>query len=247
MSDRVEGRHPVMSALQAGRVNEVFVAEGTDRGFVTRLRELARQGGVPVKVVPRARIQDMARTRGHQGVVATVTTFSYASLDELIAISRRSDRSPLLVVAAGVEDPHNLGAMIRVAESAGAHGLVIPQRRSAAVTPAVSRVAAGAVEHLPVARITNLGRAVDTLKEAGIWVYGAEPGAGIRYWEADLKGPVALVLGGEHRGIPRLVREKCDGLISIPSVGQTGSLNVSQAAAIVIYEVVRQRQSAGQS
>ncbi len=241
MREQVEGRHPVLSALKSGRVDELFAAEGMEQKFMQQLRRMASEQGVSPKIVPRARIETMAKTRGHQGVVAIVSSFQYTEFSDLLARALESGVPPIILVAAGVEDPANLGAIIRTAECAAVTGIIIPERRAVGVTEAVSRVAAGALEHMPVCRVTNLSQALSRLKEEGMWVYGADPEADLHYWEPDLSVPLVLVVGGEHRGIPRLVRENCDGLVSIPRQGNTGSLNVSQAAAIIIYESVRQR------
>ncbi len=239
--DRVEGRHPVLSALKSGRATEIMVAEGVEARFMQQLRSLASLSNVPVKVVPRSRIQSLARTRAHQGVLATVSAFEYADLDVVLDRVKEVGHSPLLVMLAGVQDPHNLGAVIRAASCSGVSGVIIPQRRSVAITPAVATVAAGALEDVAVIRVANLVRCVETLKAAGMWIFGADPAAQDHLWDSDLTGPSVLVLGGEHRGIPRLLSESCDVLLSIPVSGTVGSYNVSQAAAVMLYEARRQR------
>jgi 23S rRNA (guanosine2251-2'-O)-methyltransferase len=230
--ETVYGVRPVIEAVRSRR-REVFeVLDAAGNGEVA---EAAAASGVPVQKVPRARIEDLARGGAHQGVVARVGPYPYSGLDEILAAP-----DPLLAVLDGVTDPRNLGAVLRAADGAGASGVVIPKDRAVGVTAAAVKASAGASEHVPVARETNLRRAIDRIKEAGVWVYAAEV-EGTTYTELDLGGAVALVLGSEGRGVRRLVREGCDGAISIPMLGAVGSLNVSVAAAVLLYEARRQR------
>jgi 23S rRNA (guanosine2251-2'-O)-methyltransferase len=228
----IYGVRPVIEALRSER-REVFeVLDAAGNGEVA---EVAAASGVSVRRVPHARIEDLTRGGAHQGVVARVGPYPYSDLDEILAAP-----DPLVAVLDGVTDPRNLGAVLRAADGAGASGVVIPKDRAAGVTAAAVKASAGASEHVPVARETNLRRAIDRMKEAGVWVYAAEVG-GTVYTELDLAGPVALVLGSEGRGVRRLVREGCDGALSIPMLGTVGSLNVSVAAALLLYEARRQR------
>ena len=238
--NQVHGRHPVHEALKAGRVSELFVARGTDPGYLANLRQLAQKSGVPVKMVPREKINSLAQGGNHQGVAAVVSDHQAIPLHDLLE-THSSEQQPFYLVAVGVEDPQNMGSLIRVAESAGLSGVIIPERRSAGLTPAVARASAGALEWARVARVKNAVRAIEQMKERGIWVYGADPEAKMDHWTPDLTVPLALVMGGEHKGIPRLVKKHCDELIKIPLLGRTPSLNVSTAAAIIIYEALRQR------
>jgi 23S rRNA (guanosine2251-2'-O)-methyltransferase len=228
----IYGIRPVLEALRSPR-REVF--EVFDAGKNAEIAEAATASGVPLETVPRARIEELARGGAHQGVVARVGPYPYADLREILAVP-----DPLIVALDGVTDPRNLGAVLRAAEGAGASGVVIPKDRAVGVTAAAVKASAGASEHVRVARETNLRRAIDGMKEAGVWVYAAEVG-GAKYTEQDLSGSVALVLGSEDRGVRRLVREGCDGAVSIPMLGAVGSLNVSVAAAILLYEARRQR------
>ena len=230
--ETIYGVRPVIEALRGGR-REVF--EVMDASRNAGVEEAAAASGVFVKEVPRARVDELARGRAHQGVVARVGPYPYSGLAEILAAP-----SPLLVVLDGVTDPRNLGAVLRTADGAGAGGVVIPKDRAVDVTAAAVKASAGASEHVPVARETNLRRAIDRIKEAGVWVYAAELG-GTAYTEVDLSGPIALVLGSEGRGVRRLVREGCDGALSIPMLGSVGSLNVSVTAAVLLYEARRQR------
>jgi 23S rRNA (guanosine2251-2'-O)-methyltransferase len=228
----IYGIRPVIEALRSGR-REVF--EVLDAAGNREVVEAAAASGVSVRKAPRARVEELARGGAHQGVVARVGSYPYAHLDELLAFP-----DPLLVVLDGVTDPRNLGAVLRAADGAGASGVVIPKDRAVGVTAAAVKASAGASEHVLVARETNLRRAVDRIKGAGVWAYAAEVG-GTTYTGVDLTGPVALVLGSEGRGVRRLVREGCDGALSIPMLGAVGSLNVSVAAAVLLYEARRQR------
>ena len=230
--ETIYGARPVIEALRSQR-REVF--EVMDASRNAGVAEAATASGLFVEEVPRARIDELARGRAHQGVVARVGPYTYSGLTEILAAP-----APLLVVLDGVTDPRNLGAVLRAADGAGAGGVVIPRDRAVAVTAAAVKASAGASEHVPVARETNLRRAIDRIKEAGAWVYAAEVG-GTAYTEVDLSGPIALVLGSEGRGVRRLVREGCDGALSIPMLGAVGSLNVSVAAAVLLYEARRQR------
>ncbi len=232
MPETIYGVRPVIEALRGGR-REVFeVLDASGNAGVT---EAAEAVGVPVKKVSHARVGELARGAVHQGVAARVGPYPYVELEDLLAAP-----DPIVAVLDGVTDPHNLGAVLRVAEGAGANGVVIPKDRAAGVTPAAVKASVGASEHVPVARVTNLRRAIDRVKEAGLWVYAAEVG-GTLYTELDLTGPVGLVLGSEGKGVRRLVREGCDGTVSIPMLGAVGSLNVSVASAVLLYEARRQR------
>ena len=228
----IYGIRPVIEALRSRRREVLEVLDATGNTEVARA---AAASGVPVNYVPRARVEDLARGGTHQGVAARVRPYPYSSLDEILAVP-----DPLIVALDGVTDPRNLGAVVRAADGAGASGVVIPKDRAVGVTAVAVKASAGASEHLPVVRETNLRRAIDRMKEASLWVYAAEVG-GTTHTEMDLVGPVALVLGSEGRGVRRLVRDGCDGMVSVPMLGAVGSLNVSVAAAVLLYEARRQR------
>jgi 23S rRNA (guanosine2251-2'-O)-methyltransferase len=243
---------PVIEALRAGsrRVERVTVAEGAHESRLQELYELARAGGVPVRRAPRAELQRIAAGANHQGVIANVAAAAYRDADELIArLAARvgTDAPPLAVVLDGVEDPRNLGAIIRTAECAGVDALFVPERRAVGLTETVAKAAAGALEYLPVARAANVARLVEDLKERGIWTIGTDADANINYTDWDWTQPCALLFGGEGSGLRRLVRERCDALVRIPLRGRITSLNVSVAAGIVLYEAVRQRTLARES
>jgi 23S rRNA (guanosine2251-2'-O)-methyltransferase len=235
--DALYGINAVKEALGSRPVDHLLVAQGHRSPRVEEIMQLARARGVPVRFVPGAALEREADTPQHQNVVAVCAARAY---DDLSALATRSE-SPLLVVLDGVEDPANLGAVARTAVAAGADGIVVPERRATGLTPAVAHSAAGALEHLRVARVTNLTRALNELKEHNLWVFGFEPAAPKCYLDLDYRGGCALVLGGEAEGLHRLVRETCDDLARIPLYGPVESLNVSVAAAVVLYEAARQR------
>ena len=230
MPEIIYGVRPVVEALKGRRRRVIEVLDASNNAEVR-----AVVGRVPVKNVSRDRVDELARGGVHQGVVARVESYPYSSLEEVLAVSR-----PLVLVLDGVTDPRNLGAVLRAADGAGASGVVIPKDKAAGVTAAAVKASAGASEHVRVARVTNLRRAVDAMKSANVWVYAAEAG-GTDYGKLDLAGPTAFVLGSEGRGVRRLVREACDGTVSVPMLGGVSSLNVSVAAAVLAYEARRQR------
>lgn len=231
MPEVIYGVRPVIEALRSGRREISEILDSTDNEEV---RRASAERGVTVRKVPRTRVEGLAHNAVHQGIAARVGAYPYADLDEVVAAPE-----PLVAVLDGVTDPRNLGAILRVADGAGA-GVVISKDRAAGVTPVAVKASAGASEHVLVARETNLRRAIDRMKQAGVWVYAAEAG-GTAHTDIDLAGPVALVLGSEEKGIRRLVREGCDGAVSVPMLGAVGSLNVSVAAAVLLYEARRQR------
>jgi len=236
------GIHAVEEALAAGRpLDRIVIARGRHGERMEEIVRRARSRGVPVRFEDRPQLDRLAGSREHQGVVAVAAARSAVELEDLLA--QKSSR-PLLILLDGVEDPQNLGAIVRTSLAAGADGVVIPERRAAGLTETVSRASAGAIEHLPVARVKNLARAMEELKEAGYWLVGLDEAAPRKYTEADFQGPTAIILGGEGRGLHELTRKRCDFLVSIPTTGPVRSLNVSVAAGIVLFEVVRQRNTA---
>ncbi len=239
--EQVEGRNPVLEALKGPRrVFRVYVARGIEpAGAVERILSLCSKGGVPVSEVSRQRISELAETASPQGVVAEVAPYRYYELREIQPAG--DGRAPLILALDGVEDPQNLGSLIRVADAVGVDFVLLPRRRSAHVTAAVAKASAGAVEHVSIAMVPNIAAALSRLKELGFWVAGAESGIGVPYWQLDLAGPLVLVLGGEDGGLGRLVRERCDFLASLPMRGKVSSLNVANAGAVLLYEALRQR------
>ena len=235
------GRRAVLEALRSDRpVSRLLVAPGANvRGVVGEILREARARGIVVQTVDRRRLDAMARGLVHQGVAAVVPAVAPVTVDELLERIKDRGEPPFLMVLDGVEDPHNLGAVIRTAEAAGAHGIIVPKRRAAGLSPVVIRASAGATAHLPVAQAGNLVAALERLKAQGVWVVGADPAGAERYDTAALTPPIALVVGGENRGLHRLVRERCDRVVRIPLHGRVASLNVSVAAALLLYEVTR--------
>jgi len=241
--DKIFGVNPVTEALRAGRpVQRVLIAEQrkSDRDVKEILR-LARDRGIEVRMTARDALNREAPHALHQGVIALAAAREYGTLDDILRIPAEKGQTPLFLVLDGVEDPRNLGAILRTAEAAGVHGVIIPERRAAGLTETVAKTAAGALEYVPVVKVVNIANTLGELKKAGVWVAGAEADAETVYWDADFVRPTALVLGGEDKGVRRLVKDHCDYLVSLPLMGQINSLNVSVAAGTLLYEVLRQR------
>ena len=239
--DIIAGRNPVAEALRSGRsVDCLYIAKGELNGSVKVIAALAREKKIPIKEVDRKKLDQMTAGSAHQGVAAAASLKEYASVDDIFALAQKRNEPPFIIVLDEIEDPHNLGAIIRTAECAGAHGIIIPKRRAAGLSFTVGKASAGAYEYVPVARVTNIAAAIDELKERGCWVYGADMD-GQTYCSCDLRGAAALVIGSEGRGLGRLVREKCDAVLSLPMKGRINSLNASVAAGILMYEFSRQR------
>lgn len=240
--DRLEGRNPVIEALKSGRpINKILISKGAREGSINQIIALAREKGIVVQDVERLRLDSIATTKAHQGVIAYVSVKSYVEVDDILSIADSKGEKPFLVILDEVADPHNLGSIIRTADATGVHGVIIPKRRAAGLTPAVSKASAGAVEYVPVARVANLVQTIEYLKKRNIWVVGADSSGEKAFYESDLTGAIALVIGSEGEGIGRLIREKCDFLINIPMKGRISSLNAAVAGAVVMYEISRQR------
>lgn len=239
MSEVIAGRNNVMAALNGeGALTKVYIAKNI-RGNLQPLLNLAREKGCPVQFVPREKLDDFGKGLNHQGIIAETAAWRYHDLDEVLA-SIDIKANPIFLVLAGIEDPHNLGALLRTAECAGVAGVILPRRRSAQLTDTVARVSMGAIENVRVIRVGNLAQTLDVLKDAGYWIAAGEM-SGESYWAVDWKFPVALILGGEGGGVPRLLLEKSDYIVRIPTLGQVNSLNVSVAGAVLLYEMLRQR------
>ena len=238
----IEGRNALTEALKSGRtIDKLYVAEGSTDRSLTRLAALAKESGAVVVPTDRRKLDQMSPTGAHQGVIAAVAAHEYASVDDILALAAERGEAPLIVICDELSDPHNLGAILRTAECAGAHGLIIPKRRSVGLTAVVAKTSAGAVEYLPVARVGNIANTIRELKEKGVWIYGTAADADSPLYRTDLTVPAAIVIGSEGEGMSRLVRESCDVLVSIPMKGRISSLNASAAAAIMLYEALRQR------
>jgi 23S rRNA (guanosine2251-2'-O)-methyltransferase len=241
--DKIFGINPVTEALKAGRpIQRLLIAEQrkSDRDILEIIR-LAKGRGTEVRIAARDALKREAPNALHQGVIAITAARQYAALDDILQLPAQKGQVPLYLVLDGVEDPRNLGALLRTAEATGVHGVIIPERRAVGLTETVAKAAAGALEYVPVVKVVNIVNALEELKKAGVWVAGAEAGGDALYWDADFDRPMALVLGGEDKGVRRLVRERCDYLLSLPLMGKITSLNVSVAAGVLLYEVLRQR------
>lgn len=240
----IEGRNAVTEALRAGTaIDKVYIAKGETDAALGHIAAAARASGAVVVDVDRRKLDGMSRTHSHQGVIALTAVREYAEVEDILAAAAEKGEAPLIVVCDELSDPHNLGAVLRTAECAGAHGVIIPKRRSAGLTAVVAKTSAGAVSHVPVARVPNLTTTLKDLKKMGVWVFGTAANGTASLYEADLKGPAAIVIGSEGSGMSRLVGETCDFIVSIPMRGKLNSLNASAAAAILLYEAVRQRLS----
>lgn len=240
--DLVEGRNAVIEALRAGRpIDKIYMAAGETDRTLGHIAAKAKEAGVVVSRCDRRKLDAMSTTGAHQGIIAVCAAREYCELSDLLELAYERGEDPFLIACDELADPHNLGAIIRTAECAGAHGIIIPKRRSAGVTAVVEKASAGAVEHMRVARVSNMTAALRELKDSGLWIYGTAADAEHDLWHTDMRGPVCLVIGSEGAGMSRLVGECCDFTVSIPLKGQVTSLNASAAAAVMIYEVLRQR------
>ena len=238
----IEGRNAVIEALRAGTaIDKIYLAKGETDAALGHIASTARGKGIVVVECDRRKLDGMSRTHSHQGVIALAAVREYASVDDILNAAEEKGEPPLIVVCDELSDPHNLGAVIRTAECAGAHGVIIPKRRSAGLTAVVAKTSAGAVAHVPVARVPNIPALLKDLKKQGVWVFGTAADGTTALYDADLKGPAAIVIGSEGDGMTRLAAENCDFLVSIPMRGKLNSLNASAAAAILLYEAVRQR------
>ena len=238
-SNIIVGRNPVTEALRSGReIDKLMVS--SEEGSMKKILALAKERRIPVMKVEKSAIDRIAEGKAHQGVAAYVSAYAYAELEDIFRIAEERGEDPFIIILDNLEDPHNLGAIMRTAECAGAHGIIIPKRRACGLTDVVAKASAGAIEYMPCVKVTNIAQAIEELKERGIWVAACDMG-GQEYYKADLKGKLAVVIGSEGSGISRLVKEKCDFVVSMPMVGRITSLNASNAAAVIIYEVRKQR------
>ena len=238
----IEGRNAVIEALRSGRpVDRLFILDGSSDGPISTIKREARKNDVQVKFVDKERLDSMSQTGHHQGVIAKCAAYEYASVDDILEKAKEKGEDPFIILLDNIEDPHNLGAIIRTANLAGAHGVIIPKNRAVGLTATVARTSAGALNYTPVAKVTNLGRTIDDLKKQGIWFACADMD-GEPMYTRNLTGPIGLVIGSEGEGVSRLVREKCDYVCAIPMKGDIDSLNASVAAGVLMYEAVRQRQ-----
>lgn len=240
----IAGKHPVLEALRSGReINKIWIAEGSQKSVSQSITAEAKKQGIVVQFVDKRKLDSMAQGVAHQGVIAQAAAFAYVEVEELLEIAKSKNETPFLLLLDEIEDPHNLGSILRTAECTGVHGVIIPKRRAAGLTATVLKTSAGAAEHVPVARVTNLAQTIDKLKEAGVWVAGTDLSAKQDVYKTKFDMPLAIVIGNESKGMGRLIKEKCDFLVKLPMLGQLNSLNASVAAGVLMYEVVRQRRS----
>ncbi|KDR94323.1 23S rRNA (guanosine2251-2'-O)-methyltransferase [Peptoclostridium litorale DSM 5388] len=238
--ERIQGRNPVMEAIKAEReIDSITIAKGAE-GSIKKIVGMAKDRGILIKYADKKKLDEMCESTNHQGVVAIVSEYGYYELDELMEYCNNQEGSPFLIVLDGITDPHNLGAIIRTVDAVGAHGVIIPKRRSVGITPVVVKSSAGAVEHVPVCRVSNIVNAIKELKEHGLWIAALDMD-GDSVYRSNMTGPIALVLGSEGKGISRLVKENCDFAVKLPMEGKVSSLNASVAGGVIMYEVLRQR------
>ena len=242
LSDQIEGRNSILELLESERdINKILIAKGERHGSINKIITIAKQRKILIAEVERQKLNAISETNNHQGVIAIVPPFNYVEVEDILNEAKTKNEDPFVLILDGIEDPHNLGSIIRTAETAGVHGVIIPKRRAASVNATVSKASAGAVEHVKIARVNNINETIKYLKEEGLWVCGTDGDAKEYYYKQNLKGPMAIVIGSEGFGMSRLVKENCDFLVKIPMKGKITSLNASVSAGIVIYEVLKQR------
>lgn len=242
MDDRIFGTNPVFEALSSGReIDKIFILEGARHSRLGQIISLAKKRGIHYTTVSRKKLDELSENGNHQGILAFAAAHEYSTVDDILILAEKRGEAPFIIIAEGLSDPHNLGSIVRTANAAGAHGVIIPKNRSVGLTATVAKVSAGALEYTPVARVTNISSTIDELKKAGLWIAGTALEGSSLHYDADLTGALAIVIGSEGEGLSRLVREKCDFLVKIPMLGQAESLNASVAAGVLMYEAVRQR------
>ncbi|MBR6504596.1 MAG: 23S rRNA (guanosine(2251)-2'-O)-methyltransferase RlmB [Clostridia bacterium] len=241
-SDQIEGRNAVLELLETDRdINKIFIARGEKHGSINKIITLAKQQKIVIVEAEKSKLDFMSETKNHQGVIAIVPPFNYCEVDDILDEAKARGEEPFILILDGIEDPHNLGSIIRTAETAGVHGIIIPKRRAAAVNATVSKVSCGAVEHMKIARVNNINETIKYLKENDVWICGTDMDAKNYYYNENLKGSIGIVIGSEGFGMGKLVKENCDFLVKIPMKGKVTSLNASVSAGIIMYEAVKQR------
>lgn len=244
-TNQIEGRNPVIEALKSGRpIEKILIAKGDISGSIREIIGVAKEKKLVIQNVDRSKLNEMSKSHAHQGVIAIAAAHHYVEVQDIIQKAKEKREDPFVVILDEITDPHNLGSILRTADACGIHGVIIPKRRSVGLTPVVAKSSAGAIEYVPVAKVSNIAQTIEWLKEEGFWVAGAEMKGKEYYYQADLKGPMAIIVGSEGRGIGRLIKEKCDFLLKIPMRGQVASLNAAVAGAVLMYEVRRQRDCA---
>lgn len=247
--DLIEGRNAVIEALKSNNatIEQIFVADGNTSGSINVILAMAKEKHIVVKQVDRKKLDKISQTRSHQGVIAQITPYKYCDVEDILNYAKERKEFPFIIILDEIEDPHNFGSIIRTAEICGAHGIIIPKRRNVGVTPVVYKSSAGAVQYMKICKVTNLNTTIEKLKKDGIWVYGADMSGENYCFDVDFKGPAALIIGSEGRGIAKLTKEKCDALVKIPMAGKVSSLNASVAGGILMYEILKQRIKCGKS
>ena len=241
-TQNVSGRNPVLEVLKSDKeIEKLYVLKGDLKGSIKKIMGMAKDKGIIIQEVDKNKLESLSDGNVHQGVVAVVTEYEYAEIEDMLELASGNDEDPFIIILDEIEDPHNMGSIIRSAECAGVHGIIIPKRRSASVNNTVYKSSAGAAEHMLVAKVTNISNTIEKLKEKGLWIYGADMDGSDYHFNTELKGAIGLVIGNEGKGLSRLVKEKCDVLVRIPMKGKISSLNASNAASILMYEVLRQR------
>ena len=240
--DQVEGRNAVIELLESGRdINKILIAKGEKHGSINKIIAMAKEKKILLTELEKNKLNQIAQTQNHQGVIAIVPPFNYCEVEDILELSKKRNEIPFILILDEIEDPHNLGSIIRTAETAGVHGIIIPKRRAASVNSTVSKVSAGAVEYMKIARVNNINETIRFLKEQGVWICGTDMYTDLTYTKQDYRIPLAIVIGSEGFGMSRLVKQNCDFLVKIPMKGKITSLNASVSAGIIMYEVVRQR------
>ena len=240
--EQVEGRNSVIELLESGKdINKIFITRGEKHGSINKIISMAKQRKIIIVEKDKKQMDSMAKVQNYQGVIAQVPPFEYCKVEDILEYAKSKNEDPFLLILDGIEDPHNLGSIIRTAETAGVHGVIIPKRRAAAVNSTVNKVSAGAVEHMKIARVTNISDTIEKLKKDGLWICGTDVNTNKYYYEQDLTGPIGIVIGNEGSGMSKLVTKSCDFLVKIPMLGKVTSLNASVSTGIVLYEAVKQR------
>lgn len=242
-NDRIEGRNSVLEALRGKRtINKILIAKGNKEGSIKQIIAMAKEKHIVLQEVEKQKLDKMSDTKAHQGVIAYVSPIDYVDVEDILEEAKRKNEQPFIIILDELEDPHNFGAILRTANAVGVHGVIIPKRRAVPISTVVSKASAGAIEYVKVARVSNIANTIDYLKENNIWVYGIEASGKSKFYETDLKGAIAIVIGSEGAGIGKLITSKCDFLLNIPMKGEITSLNASVAGAVVMYEVLKQRE-----
>ena len=240
--DQVEGRNSVIELLESGKdVNKIFIEKGEKHGSIYKIIAMAKERKIVLVEKDKKQMEEITQNKNYQGVIAIIPPFEYCELEDILNKAKEKNEEPFVLILDGIEDPHNLGSIIRTAETAGVHGIIIPKRRAASVNSTVAKVSSGAIEHMLVARVNNISDAIEKLKEKGLWICGTDISTNKYYYEQDLKGPIGIVIGNEGKGIGKKVKNNCDFLVKIPMLGKVTSLNASVSAGIIIYEALKQR------